>query len=343
LETHLLFYLESKVQDALDGWQGYRAEIDAMLREANGYGLPAGYDLEQEPREWDFYDIAVLAYFWANHSYQGLTIPRLAHRGKRYHGTVNELITRIFQLGGDREDVLSMETDAVGDMFGWESFFIKNHLYHSGMWEQAWSGGDIWNAISSGEIFMCVFHQIDFFFVHGGSDPTMTGYLADPSDMGVAIMPKGVSLELTSDGRPQRVAGHYSNLSGWWWGVPVTSPDPELSYRLARFITSRENQIEECSRFGMFPVRVDVVDDLAEAFHEEWKRTVFRTTQMQFESGTEEPPRLDEWSQIGKNYLDAWYDLCVKRMTLRKEEISAGLKQYAKINQDILSSSEAEE
>ena len=98
LETHLLFYLKSKVQDALDGWQRDRAEIDAMLREANGYGLPAGYDLEQEPREWDFYDIAVLAYFWANHPYQGLTIPRVAHRGKRYHGTVNELITRVFQL-----------------------------------------------------------------------------------------------------------------------------------------------------------------------------------------------------------------------------------------------------
>ena len=343
LETYLLFYLKSKVQDALDNWEKDRAKIEAMLKQVNHYGLPTGYQLEANPGEWDYYDLLVLSFFWANNPYHGITMPRVAHRGKRYAGTVNELVTRIFQLGGEKEDILSMDTDLVKDLFQWESFFIKNHFYHPGVWEQAWSGGDIWRAISSGEVFLCFLHQIDLFFVHGGSDPTMTGYLSDPSDLGVSIMPRGVSLELTEEGNVQREGGHFSNLYGWWWGIPVTSPDPQTSYKLARFITSKENQIEECSQFGMFPVRNDVLDDLAQAFDEEWKQEIFKVSRLQFESGTKQFPLLKEWPQIGKNYLDAWYDISVKRKIVKREEISGSLKDYAKINQVILSSFEAEE
>ena len=49
-----------------------RPEVGVALREVNGYGLPAEYELEKEPAEWDFYDIAVLSFFWANHPYQNL-------------------------------------------------------------------------------------------------------------------------------------------------------------------------------------------------------------------------------------------------------------------------------
>ncbi len=343
LETYLLFYLKSKVKDALDNWEKDRERIDALLKVVNQYGLPVGYRLEEDPEEWDYYDLFVLSFFWANHPYHGITMPRVAHRGKRYAGTVNELVTRIFQLGGEKEDILSMDTDPVKNLFQWESFFIKNRLYHSGMWEQAWSGGDIWRAISSGEVFMCFLHQIDLFFVHGGSDPTMSGYLSDPSDLGVSIMPKGVSLELIEEGIVQREGGHFSNLYGWWWGIPRNSPDPELSYKLARFITSRENQIEECSRFGMFPVRNDVLDDLGQAFDEEWKQQIFKVSRLQFESGTKEFPRLEKWPQVGKNYLDAWYDISVKRKIVKTDKISGSLKDYARINQAIISSFEAEE
>ncbi|NIN01513.1 MAG: extracellular solute-binding protein [candidate division Zixibacteria bacterium] len=343
LEAYLLFFLKSKVTDAVERWEEDRVKIDAMLKPANHYGLPAGYQLEADPEQWDYYDVLVLSYFWANTPYHEIAIPRLAHRGKRYAGTINELITRVFQLGGEKEDILAMNTDPVKDLFQWESFFIKNNLYHPGMWEQAWSGGDIWRAISSGEVFMCFLHQIDLFFVHGGSDPTMTGYLSEPYDMGISIMPKGVSLDLTQNGQTQREGGHFSNLYGWWWGIPVTSPEPELSYKLARFITSRQFQIEECSRFGMFPVRNDVLDDLVQAFDEEWKRQIFEATRLQFERGTKELPGLSQWPRIGKNYLDAWYDISVKRNEIKRDEISGSLKNYAKINQAILSSSEAEE
>jgi len=342
LETYLLFYLESRVKDALQNWENQKRQINAIVKRVNGFGLPEGYDLEEDPAHWDYYDLAVLGYHWAHNPYQDLNIPRIAHRGKRYAGTVNEMATRIFQLGGNADDLLKMNTDPVVDFFHWESFFVENGLYHPNMWEKGWSGGDIWRAISDGQVFLAYMHQIDLFFLHGGSDPTMLGYLSDPDDMGIAIMPQGVSLELRADGKPVREGFHKSNFYGWWWGIPVTSPDPALSYKLARFITSYQNQIEECTRFGMFPVRKDILDNIQKAFDSKWKQKIFEVTRAQFEQGTESTPDVSPWPQIQKNYLDAWYDLAVNQHSVNREMITQGIEKYARLNQSILSSVSAE-
>jgi ABC-type glycerol-3-phosphate transport system substrate-binding protein len=338
LETYLLFYLKSKLEDALQNWEKQRGEIEDLMRRVNGFGLPQDFQLEPDPSQWDYYDLAVLGYFWAHTNYAGLSIPRIAHRGKRYAGTVNEMATRIFQLGGDKEDLIEMNTDPVIDFFQWESFFIENRLYHPNMWEKGWSGGDIWRAISEGQVFLAYMHQIDLFFIHGGSEPTMLGYLSDPEDMGVAIMPKGVSLEIDPKGKPKKEGFPKSNFYGWWWGIPITSPDPLLSYRLARFVTSYQNQIEECTRFGMFPVRRDILDNIESAFDSEWKKRVFEVTRAQFERGTEDLPEAIAWPQIGKNYLDAWYDIAVNQHNPQREKIRLRLEKYAKLNQDLLTS-----
>ena len=342
LETYLLFYLKSRVKDALQNWEKQKDRINKIIKIANGFGLPEDYELEEDPGRWDYYDLTVLAYYWAHYPYQGLNIPRMAHRGKRYAGTVNEMATRIFQLGGSTNDLLEMDTDPVIDFFQWESFFIESGLYHPSMWEKGWSGGDIWRAISDGQVFLAYMHQIDLFFLHGGSDPTMLGYLSDPEDMGVATMPRGTSLELAHDGKPLREGFHKSNFYGWWWGIPVTSPDPLLSYKLARFITSYQNQIEECTRFGMFPVRKDILDNIENAFDSEWKRRIFEVTKAQFEKGTESTPDVSQWPQIQKNYLDAWYDIAVNQRNTERETISQRLEKYARVNQSLLSSVPAE-
>jgi len=310
-------------------------EIDGILKKVNGHGLPQGHILEEDPNQWDFYDLLVLSYFWANHPYQGLLLPRMAHRGKRYAGTTNELFTRIFELGGDKDDIIEMNTDAVVDMFWWEGLFVKNNLYNPGMWEQSWSGGGIWKAISEGQVFLAFMHQIDLFFIHGGSDPTMTGYLKDPEDLGIAVMPAGVSLEMDGSGVPKRRGNHNSNLYGWWWGIPKTSPSPELSYQLARFITSKANQIEECSRFGMFPVRVDVIEEISEIFSEDWKKEIFEVSQHQFEIGTKPSPSLISLPTLGKYYLDAWYEIAVEKKLTDREKIQSILKKYAQENKKL--------
>jgi len=342
LETYLMFYLKSKLEDVLKNWEEDKTEIDEMLKSVNGYGLPRGYILEKDPNQWDFYDLVVLSYFWANHPYQGLKLPRMAHRGKRYAGTANELYTRIFELGGDQKDLIEMIAEPVVDMFQWEGFFIKNNLYNPGMWEQSWSGGGIWKAISEGQVFLAFMHQMDLFFIHGGSDPTMSGYLKDPEDLGIAILPRGVSLEMRNDGTPKRKGDHKSNLYGWWWGIPKTSPSPELSYKLARFITNRENQIEECSRFGMFSVRADVLEEILKIFTEDWKRNIFEVSQTQFEIGTKPTPSITSLPLLNQNYLDAWYEISVEKKLTHREEIKSVLEKYARENKKIFNLGETE-
>jgi hypothetical protein len=245
-------------------------------------------------------------------------------------------------LGGDTKDLLKMDTEPVIDFLQWESFFIENGFYHPNMWEKGWSGGDIWRAISEGQVFLAYMHQIDLFFLHGGSDPTMLGYLSDPEVMGIAIMPQGVSLEFGKDGNPKREGFHKSNFYGWWWGIPVTSPDPLLSYKLARFITNYQSQIQECTRFGMFPIRKDILDNIENAFDSEWKQRVFEVTRTQFEKGTENIPNVSQWPQIQKNYLDAWYDIAVNQRNSKREIITQRLEKYARVNQSLLSSFSAE-
>jgi maltose-binding protein MalE len=310
METNAFFYLPSQVADAVANWETMKDDINTMFADYNGYGLPAGFALEADPNQWDWYDLAVVSYYWAHTpGPDGLTVPRMVHRGKDYGGTLNELMTKVYQMGGDADDFLAMDTDAVIDMFEWEAFYVHNGLYNPAMWEEAWSGGGIWNGFAAGQVYAAFMHQIDAFFLHGGTSPEMAGYLVEPDDMGTAIMPKGASLELDADGKPVREGPHASNFSGWWWGIPATSPDPELSYELIRFITSPEWHLKESSTFGMMPVRNDVYDDLAGAFPEPWMQGVFETAVAQYDETVVEYPRVATFSDIGQNYRNAWYDI----------------------------------
>jgi len=312
LETVIWWYLKSTADDAVANWESMKGDIDAMFAAYNGYGLPAGYEFEADPNEWDFYDLAVYAYYWANTpGADGLTKARLSHRGKDYGGTSSELMTMVYELGGDADDVLAMDTDPVIDMFEWEAFFVHNGLYDSGMWEEAWSGGGIWGALSAGRVYAARhMHQIDCFFIHGGTHPDLAGYLTDPDDQAVAMVNMGVSLELDADGNPVREGSHTSNFTGWWWGIPVTSPDAQKSYELARFITNAEWHGKECATFGMMPVRNDIYADLAGAFPEEWMQTVFDTSLAQMDEGTVRHPAVPTIADISQLYRNAWYDIC---------------------------------
>lgn len=310
LETNTMLYLKSKVKEAVENWKKFEKPINEMFKAKNGVGLPKDYILEADPNEWDWYDLAVVGYYWANTEYNGKKEPRIAHRGKKYMGTVVEMVTKIYQAGGTPEDVLAMNTQPVKDMFEWEVFFKENGLYNPGMWEEGWSGGGIWKAMAAGKVYLAFMHQIDAFFIHGGSNPNMTGYLTDPDDMGLAIMPKGVSLEL-KDGKPVREGTHGSQLGGWWWGIPSSTPDPELSYELARWITNAENHARESQTFGMMPVRKDIFDNLKGTFKEPWMQEVFNVAQRQVEESVQPLPQVTEWPEVSQLYLDAWYDIVV--------------------------------
>jgi ABC-type glycerol-3-phosphate transport system substrate-binding protein len=314
METNGMLYLKSKVDEAVKGWEKFKDDINNIIKVENGYGLPDGFKVEADPNQWDWYDLIAVSYYWANtEQADGMISPRMAHRGKLYSGTVTELANKIFQAGGKSEDLLKGNTDPVLDALEWEAFFSKNGLYNPGMWEQRWSGGGIWNAMQQGQVYLAFMHQIDAFFIHGvEGNLSMPGYLVDPDDMAMALMPKGVSLEM-ENGKPVREGGHYAQLAGWWWGIPKTTPSKKLSYDLARWITSPEVHSEESSTFGMMPVTKEVLNNSDKYFKSEWKRKVFEIASKQFEAGVYEIPTVSSWPTMEQIWLEIWDKIAVQR------------------------------
>jgi len=312
LETRMMCYLKSKAAEAADGWTAFRPMIEDALKHDNGWGLPREFQLNKDPNLWDYYDMFVAGYYWAHTPYFSITMPRMAHRGKKYGGTVVGLIDRIYQMGGGVDDVLKMSTDPVVDMFMWEAVYRKHGLYNPGMWQDPWSGGGIWNAMKDGKVFLAMMHQIDSFFIHGGTHPHMQGYLADPDDMGLAVMPMGGSFELDSAGRPLRMGTRKAGTAGWFWGIPATAPHPRLSAEFALWITNYQNHLKECQVFGMMPIRRDITEDVRKGFPKGWMAEVFATSAEQIAlNGDLSAPMLRQYADVGKVYLEAWYDIVV--------------------------------
>lgn len=311
-ESRMLVYLKTKVQDAVNRWVLYEDTIRVILKEYNGYGLPHKYRLENNPDQWDFYDIFVAGYYWAHTDYKGRKGPRVAHRGKRYPGTALRLVDRVYQMGGTSEDVLKMNTEPVIDALEWEALYIKEGIFQPRMWMESWSGSGIWEGFQSGDVFLSFLTQIDCFFLHGAETKDMPGYLSDPDDMGVSVMPQGVSVALDSYGNYLRKGKRSVTTGGWWWGIPQNSPSPVLSYKLARHITTNDNQVEGCSNFGMVPVRKDILGDISLMFGGGWVTSVFDVAFAQLVHNRYTTiPLTDHYDEVGKNYIELWYDICV--------------------------------
>ena len=312
LETRIMFYRKSMVADAASKFDKYKTQINTTLKKQNGYGLPKDYVLETTPSEWDFYDLYVLGTIWANESYNGVKMARVAHRGERYEGTALDIVDRALQLGATHDDVMNLG-DRTAEALLWENVFVRNGLYNPGMWQDPWRGSDLYNGIKDGKIFLTYLQQIDCFNVHGwADDPGMPTYLSDTADMGLSVVPKAVSFAIGKEGAPVFEGTRSISTGGWWWGIPKTSPNAKLSYALARFITNRENQANECSKFGMIPVRKDILLNLPEVFSEGWVGDIFKVSVEQVKlNELTTVPLVKEYSKVAQNLIDAWYALCV--------------------------------
>jgi hypothetical protein len=309
-ETRIMVYSRSRVAEALGLWRKYKGEMDAEMKRYNGYGLPSNYLLEDDPNEWDYFDFFVTGWIWSHTQYNGKAFGRIGLRGKRYSGTWLGIVDRIFQLGGDSAAVVTMTGDAVTDAFHWEAVYAASGVYNPGMWEKGWSGADIWKEFAAGNVFLSFMTQLDCFFLHGTGRDNLNGYFPDPDDMGFALMPQACSVELGANNLPARSGRRSITTGGWWWGIPASTPDAAVSYRLASHITSTSSQIQECTRFGMIPVRKDVLSDMNMLFGGGWITQVYEVSfkQLMQNEYTVLPahPRL---GKIGGVYLDAWYDI----------------------------------
>ncbi len=97
-------WLKPAVEDAYLHWAEQRAPIDAALKEANGVGLPAGYQLEKSPDAWDTFDFFVAAWTWAHRPAEWAAAP----------GEPANIAPRVaFRTG--------LNEDATDDLFGFSS------------------------------------------------------------------------------------------------------------------------------------------------------------------------------------------------------------------------------
>jgi ABC-type glycerol-3-phosphate transport system substrate-binding protein len=331
-ETRIMVYCKSKVADAISRWRTYKDAINADMKKINGYGLPATYVLDDDPNKWSFFDVYVVGWIWAHTPYDGKTVPRIGHRGKRYSGTSLRIIDRVFQCSGDSTQVLTMKGDPVTDAFMWEAVYAYS-VYNKRMWEEAWSGTEIWKAFKDGDVFLAFMTQVDCFFIHGTGTDGLDGYLKDPDDMGVATMPAGCSVLLDANGTVLREGKKSVTTGGWWWGIPATTPDPRLSWAMAKYITGTKSQIQDCSRFGMIPVRKDILGDMSMMFGGGWITAIYETSfrQLMHNAYTVIPGDA-HFDEIGTVYLDAWYDIVVHKNWAPSAD-KAGAPQWQHIQQ----------
>ena len=311
-ETRLMVYCKSRVADAVSRWRNCKEAIDVDMRKINGYGLPATYNLQDDPNKWDFFDVYVVGWIWAHTSYDGKMAGRIGHRAKRYSGTSLRIVDRVYQCGGDSVAALSMKGDAVADAFMWEAVYASS-VYNKRMIDEAWSGSDIWGAFRDGDVFLAFMTQIDCFFLHGTGQDGLDGYLKNP-DLGVAVMPAGCSVMLDPHGNPLREGGKMVTTGGWWWGKPASAPDPRLSYKMARYITNTKCQAQDCSRFGMIPVRKDILGDMSMMFGGGWITGIYETSFQQLMINKYVSiPGSAHFDEVSGVYLDAWYDIVVHK------------------------------
>ncbi len=328
-ETSMLVYHKPQVVDALDNWESRREEIETVLRKYNGKGLPNHYELEKNPEKWDYFDLFVVGYYWKAREITSVKHGHIAFQSARNYRTALNLIDKAHQSGASQEEVKLMQGEALVDMLRWQAIMAREGLFLDTGLRERWDENKILQGFATGQVYLSEIIPTHFFLLHGTGHSLVPGMLAAPEELGLSILPQGVSVELNAAGEPVRKGGRGVTTRGSWMGVGKNSPHKEIAFELALHITNTANQIEECSSFGMIPVRQDMLGELGLMFGGGWMSRVFRVASQQMvENRFTTPPLVKDYGDIGENYLKA-YDKLVLQSTVvpTREEILKELRR----------------
>lgn len=312
LETPVLIYLKSHVAEAVQYWEIRREEINRALARHNGKGLPKGYVLEKDPSLWDSFDIFVAGYYWSQKEVQGQRRGRIAMGPLDPPRLAQGLMDKSYQGGASQEGILRMGDDAVADMYQWQSVLIREGVVNPNLLKNRWTADKIRMGFQTGEIFLAEGTQMDAFFIHGNGTRELPGLLADAEDMGLAVMPRGVSLQLDVRNLPAREGRRSVGTRGWWWAVTRRAANKGLAFKLVRHLGSTQSQIEECTAFGMVPTRQDLLGELGLMFGGGWTNEVFQVASQQLvENRFTVSPMVEEYDEVARNYAEAYREICL--------------------------------
>ncbi|MEO6461775.1 MAG: extracellular solute-binding protein [Candidatus Eisenbacteria bacterium] len=311
IATPLLFYSKRHVADAIAHWSEARARIDGALQKENGVGLPAGYRLEDDPADWDTYDIAVLAAFWASRPHDGMTVPRVAHAAVG-DAALQDLASRACAHGARSEELLELDGVALRDALAWESVFLREGWYHPSMTKEQWQPRNLLSAAAQGQLFLGWLDSSDLFRLHGTGAQGLEGFLREPTDLGVSRVPRGVSLDLER-GTVARAGDSHAALTGTWWGIPRAAPDADLAFELVKHLSEREFQVAWARTFGRMPARRDLLAEIDILFEPPWQFAIARAAKKQALDFGRVLPHAARWRRNSAALVTAWRQGCVER------------------------------
>jgi hypothetical protein len=303
----VLVYRVSKVRDAILHWTLLRPQINAALARINGHGLPATYDLNLSPDQWDSYDIFVLSYYWAHRRYEGKPArPRVAHRtGDTVDGQV-DISAGLYGMGATDDTFGTFDSRAAQDYFQWEALYRSENLYPSGMYGPKPFGDDqVIAALAHGDVFLAPIDALDAFSLHGGAHAGAIAQVDDPADLEFTELPNGASLALGPDFRAQRRSPSFSFRQDWVWALPSHAHAVDVGYRFVQFLWRPEIHARECEALGMLPVHPEIVSQRVSRFRLEWMTHVFEAGLEQAAKGKAIPPSLVS-KGLGSVYAQLW-------------------------------------
>ncbi len=253
LETSILLYRKSRVAEVVAHWTALRGPLEEALVGLTGHGLPRDYRLEDDPAEWDSYDLLVAGYYWSRTGENGQAAPRLLNRSYLYIGTFNTLYDRLSALSVDSRVTLA-PTESMIDLFEWEALFRELELYRDRMFDkdEVITGRAVEDAMAAGDIYLTRMHSLGIDLLYEAAPEEIR------RDLSVSVLPLGVSLDLNSEGTPARIGSRRGTVGAWFWALPKRAPYPEEGYQLGRHLTSRDLAERESNVFLIQPARNDV-------------------------------------------------------------------------------------
>jgi hypothetical protein len=166
------------------------------------------------------------------------------------------------------------------------------------------------------------------FRLRGTGAPGLEGFLKDPADLGVARVPRGVSLDLARS-LPARGGDARAALSGTWWTIPRTTPDARLAADLVGLLAEREFQADWARTFGHLPARRDLLAEIDLLFEKDWQFTIARTAKKQaLDRGRAQPATL-RWRNNGRALVATWREMCVEKESTSPLALGIALEKQA--------------
>jgi ABC-type glycerol-3-phosphate transport system substrate-binding protein len=194
------------------------------------------------------------------------------------------------------------------DVFVWESVFRELNLYAPEVWSdtEVMSGRGMYEVMARGEAHLLRTHSLGVRLL------ASEAHLGTDEDLGLAVMPQGVSFELDQAGRPARSGTRRSTINGWLWGVPASTRDPLRSVRLARYLSDTAQQQSEVDEFSVLPVRHGVTlrgEGIAGRIGPVFAR------QLELSGGVMEPrgTTVEQAQGLQNDAIRAWRNIVVER------------------------------